>query len=98
MTVDMDISRFEHRPTLAGAPPERGHAEDEPRPAAMAFVTTEHFTLQGARSQTISESTGRASILLASVSGGLIALGLMATAAHVGTAFYVFSVGCAPDL
>jgi hypothetical protein len=58
--------------------------------AAVAFVTTEHFTLQGARSQTISESTGRASIFLASVSGGLIALGLVATATHVGTAFYVF--------
>jgi hypothetical protein len=54
---------------------------DEPRPAAVAFVTTEHFTLQGARSQAISESTGRASISLVSVSGGLVALGLVATAA-----------------
>ena len=36
-----------------------GHAGPEPRPAAVAFVTTEHFTLQGARSQTISESIGR---------------------------------------
>ena len=71
---------------------------DEPRPAAVAFVTTEHFTLQGARSQTISESTGRASIFLASVTGGLIALGLVTNAAHVGTAFYVFGLILLPTL
>lgn len=71
---------------------------DEPRPAAVAFVTTEHFTLQGARSQTVSESVGRASIFLVSVSGGLIALGLVATAAHVGTAFYVFGLILLPTL
>ncbi len=59
--------------------------------ATTAFVTTEHFTLQGARSQTVSESTGRASIFLASISAGVVALGLMATAAHIGTAFYALA-------
>ena len=48
-------------------------AAGEPRASAISFVTTEHFTLQGARSQTIAESTGRASMFLASVSGGLVA-------------------------
>ena len=48
------------------------HADGDPRPAAVTFVTTEHFTLQGARSSTISESTGRASVFLGAVSGGLI--------------------------
>jgi hypothetical protein len=98
MTGETDTDRSDHSPTRSGEPPERGHAEDEPRPAAVAFVTTEHFTLQGARSQTISESTGRASAFLASVSGGLIALGLVATAAHVGTAFYVFGLILLPTL
>jgi hypothetical protein len=51
------------------------HADGDPRPAAVTFVTTEHFTLQGARSSTISESTGRASVFLGAVSGGLIASG-----------------------
>ena len=64
----------------------------EPQPAAIAFVTTEHFTLQGARASTISESVGRASMFLASLSGGLVALGLLATATHVGTAFYAFGL------
>jgi hypothetical protein len=35
------------------------HADGDPPAAAVTFVTTEHFTLQGARSSTISESTGR---------------------------------------
>ena len=48
-----------------------GQADADPRPAVISFVTTEHFTLQGARSSTISESTGRASMFLSAVSGGL---------------------------
>ncbi len=68
------------------------------QPAAISFVTTEHFTLQGARASTISESIGRASMFLASLSGGLVALGLMATATHVGTAFYAFGLILLPTL
>jgi hypothetical protein len=70
----------------------------EPTAAAVAFVTTEHFTLQGARSQTVSEANGRMSIFLGAVSGGLIALGLMATAAHIGTAFYALALTLLPTL
>ena len=61
-------------------------------------MTTEHFTLQGARSSTISESTGRASVFLGAVSGGLIALGLVATAAKTGVAFYMFGLILLPTL
>ncbi|HKF16244.1 MAG TPA: hypothetical protein VKF14_03450 [Candidatus Dormibacteraeota bacterium] len=74
------------------------HADGDPRPAAVTFVTTEHFTLQGARSSTISESTGRASVFLGAVSGGLIALGLVATAAKTGVAFYTFGLILLPTL
>src|SRR3954447_2829291 len=70
----------------------------DPRPPAIAFVTTEHFTLQGARGSTIAESTGRAGMFLAAVSGGLVALGLAATASHVGTAFYAFGLVLLPTL
>jgi hypothetical protein len=75
-----------------------GRADGDPRPAAVTFVTTEHFTLQGARSSTISESTGRASVFLGAVSGGLIALGLVATAAKTGAAFYTFGLILLPTL
>lgn len=79
-----------------GNKPDR--ADGGPRPAAVTFVTTEHFTLQGARSSTISESTGRASVFLGVVSGGLIALGLVATAARAGVVFYVFGLILLPTL
>lgn len=69
-----------------------------PRPAAVAFATTEHFTLQVARGATIAESTGRATIFVGAVSGGLVALGLVATASRVDTAFYAFGLVLLPTL
>jgi hypothetical protein len=72
--------------------------DEEPRSATVAFLTTEHFTLQSARASTIAESTGRATMFLGSVSGGLIALGLVATATRLGTAFYAFGLVLLPLL
>jgi hypothetical protein len=74
------------------------NGEGPPRPEAVTFVTTEHFVLQGARAATIAESTGRASMFLAAVSGGLVGLGLVATASNVGTAFYAFGLVLLPTL
>jgi hypothetical protein len=76
------------------------HSTDEadPRPAAVTFVTTEHFVLQGARASTIAESNGRANMFLAAVSGGLVALGLLATASSLGAAFYGFGLILLPTL
>jgi hypothetical protein len=70
----------------------------DPRPEAVTFATTEHFTLQGARAATIAESTGRATMFLGAVSGGLVALGLIATATRAGTAFYAFGLVLLPTL
>jgi hypothetical protein len=75
-----------------------GEGSTDPRPAAVTFVTTEHFVLQGARAATIAESTGRASMFLAAVSGGLVALGLVATASGLGTAFFAFAFVLLPTL
>jgi hypothetical protein len=61
-------------------------------------VTTEHFVLQGARTATVAESTGRANMFLAAVSGGLVALGLVATASSLGAAFYGFGLVLLPTL
>jgi hypothetical protein len=47
--------------------------------------------LQGACAATIAESNGRANMFLAAVSGGLVALGLVATAGSLGAAFYGFA-------
>jgi len=70
----------------------------EPPPAALSIITTEHFALQGARGATISESTGRAGMFLSTVSGGFVALGLIATATRVGSAFYAFGLALLPTL
>jgi hypothetical protein len=75
-----------------------GVGDAGPRPPAVTFLTTEHFVLQGSRAATIAESTGRANMFLASVSGGLVALGLVATASRVGTAFYAFGLVLLPTL
>src|SRR2546421_6829913 len=72
--------------------------EPEPRAAAVTFVTTEHFVLQGARAATIAESTGRANMFLAAVSGGLVALDLVATASSLGAAFFGFGLVLLPTL
>ena len=61
-------------------------------------MTTEHFTLQGARASTIAKSVGRATMFLTSVSGGLVALGPVATATHIGSAFYAFGLALLPTL
>jgi hypothetical protein len=70
----------------------------EPPAAALSMITTEHFVLQGARAATISESTGRAGMFLSAVSGGLVALGLIATASRVGSGFYAFGLALLPTL
>jgi hypothetical protein len=75
-----------------------GEPAAAPRPAAVTFATTEHFTLQVARGSTIAESTGRATMFLGAVSGGLVALGLIATATSVDTAFYAFGLVLLPTL
>jgi hypothetical protein len=72
--------------------------EEAPSPAAGSFVTTEHFVLAGARAATIAESSGRANMFLAAVSGGLVALGLVATASSLGAAFYAFGLVLLPTL
>ena len=56
------------------------------------FITTEHFTLQNARTAAITASVGRATIFIGSVSAGMIALGLIASVTHLDTAFYAFGV------
>jgi hypothetical protein len=86
--VTHDISTAAERLTTGD---DRG-PPDDPRAAAVAFITTEHFVLQGGRAATIAESTGRANMFLTSVSGALVALGLVATATRVGTTFYAFGL------
>jgi hypothetical protein len=64
----------------------------------MTMLTTEHFTLQGARSQTVSETGSRASLYMISVSSTLVALGFIGQISEIGDAFKVFSLTVLPTL
>ena len=61
-------------------------------------LTTERFTLQGARSQTMSESSSRAALYIGSVSSALVALGFIAQVSEVGDTFEVFALTVLPTL
>jgi hypothetical protein len=64
----------------------------------MTALTTEHFTLQGARQQTMSESSARASVYVFAVSSALVALGFIAQISEVGDLFNVFALTVLPTL
>jgi len=64
----------------------------------LTALTTEHFTLQGARQQTMSESSARASVYVFSVSSVLVALGFIAQISEVGDLFNVFALTVLPTL
>lgn len=53
-----------------------------PDPAQLlTALTTEHFTLQGARAQTMTETSARSSVYMLSLSSALVALGFVSQAA-----------------
>lgn len=58
-------------------------SDEKPPPTFMTALTTEHFVLQGARSTLTAESASRAALYLASLTGSLIALGLVTRDASV---------------
>jgi hypothetical protein len=72
----------------------------EPDPGRLlTALTTEHFTLQGARAATTSESAARSSLFLGSVSSALVALGFLASVAGGSSPlFRTFALTVLPTL
>jgi hypothetical protein len=68
------------------------------RAALLTALTTEHFTLQGARAATVSEGGSRAALYLSSVSSSLVALGFIAQVSEVGETFQLFALAIIPVL
>jgi hypothetical protein len=66
--------------------------------ALLTTLTTEHFTLQGARASTVSESGARSALYLGSVSSALVALGFVAQVSQAGELFRVFALVVLPTL
>jgi hypothetical protein len=71
-------------------PPDRGEL--------LTALTTEHFTLQGARSQTMSESSSRAALFIGAVSSTLVALGFLGQLSPGGDTFNAFALTVLPTL
>src|SRR5688500_15328179 len=68
------------------------------RQELLTALTTEHFTLQGARAQTAGESASRASLFIFSVSSSLVALGFLGQGPERGSTFNVFALTVLPTL
>jgi hypothetical protein len=80
-------------------PREQTSDSGEPdRQALLTVLTTEHFTLQGARSNTVSESTARTALYVGASSASLVALGLLAQATNRDSAFAIFLLVVLPTL
>jgi hypothetical protein len=66
--------------------------------AFLTTLTTEHFTLAGARSQTVSEAGTRAALYLGTLSSALIALGFVSQVSEGGELFRVFALIVLPTV
>jgi hypothetical protein len=64
----------------------------------LAIMSTEHFTLQGARAAAISDANGRTSFFLSTLSAGVVALAFAAQIAQGGPAFRVFALIVLPTI
>ena len=61
-------------------------------PQIVTMMTTEHYTLQSAQAQEISDINGRMALFIGAVSSTLIALAFIGQISHLGSAFFVFSL------
>jgi hypothetical protein len=71
---------------------------EEIRPELLTVLTTEHFTLQGARGSTVSESSARAALYVGALSSALVALGFLGQASEFGGSFDAFALVVLPTL
>jgi hypothetical protein len=71
---------------------------DAPSGALLSALTSEHYTLQSARSSTIVEANGRSMLFLSAVSGATVALALVAQLDGLGKSFTVFALSILPAL
>jgi hypothetical protein len=69
-----------------------------PNAALLSALTTEHFTLQSARSSVVVESNGRGQLFLSAVTGVVVGLALVAELDGLGRTFIVFALSLLPAL
>jgi len=72
------------------------HAPDQQ--SILAFMTTEHFTLQTARGAANAEISSRLQLFVTSLSGTIVTLALAAQLSGLGTVFRIFALILLPTL
>jgi hypothetical protein len=73
-------------------------ADEVDRSALLTMLTTEHFTLQGARGSTVAESSARAAMYLGTLSASLVSLGFIGQLSARGETFRVFALVVLPTV
>ena len=68
----------------------------DPKPALVSALTTEHFALQATRSSTVMEANGRSQLFLSALTGAVVALALVAELDELGRTFTVFALSLLP--
>ncbi|HEX5880130.1 MAG TPA: hypothetical protein VF468_17720 [Actinomycetota bacterium] len=79
-------------------PPQAPSEDPERQRQLLQALTTEHFTLQTARSATIADSNGRSALYLATVSSAVVALAFIGQVDHLRQAFFLFALALLPAL
>jgi hypothetical protein len=64
----------------------------------LQFMTTEHFTLQTAKSATVAEANGRSTLFMGTVSSAVVALAFIGQVSGMGEAFFLFGLVLFPSL
>ena len=100
MTATVGAGSQEARaaPPLPATPAQPRVEEAERQRQLLQALTTEHFTLQTARSATIADSNGRSALYLATVSSAIVALAFIGQVARLGQAFHLFALALLPAL
>ena len=73
-------------------------ADKEAQQQIVQFMTTEHFTLQAARSATIAEANGRCALFIGSLSSAVVALAFIGQASGLSEGFFLFGLVLFPSL
>jgi hypothetical protein len=74
------------------------YMDKETQEQILQFMTTEHLTLQTARSATVAEANGRSTLFMGSVSSSVVALAFIGQVSDMGEAFFVFGLVPFPSL
>jgi hypothetical protein len=85
-------------PVVPPTPAQPPSEDSERRRQLLQALTTEHFTLQTARSATIADSNGRSALYLATVSSTVVALAFIGQIDRLGQAFLLFALALLPAL